>query len=568
MCGISGIFNFKGQIVEISVLKNMSDIMAHRGPDGDGFWINDGANIGFAHRRLAIIDLSDAGKQPMHYNDRYTITYNGEIYNYIELRKDLEKAGYHFRTHSDTEVILASFDFKKEKCVEDFDGMFAFAIWDKKERKLFCARDRFGEKPFHYYLDNERFVFASEIKSIFKANVRNEIESSKVDMYLSQGESVFYDSTFFKNICKLPPAHYAYVQYGKISIHSYYSIHTEDKNSYKSDAEYAERFLELFTTSLKRRMRSDVPIGSSLSGGLDSSGIVSVLHKINPNLDYKLFSARFNDPEKDEGKWMQMVVDQVKHPHYNIWVTPELILENIEDIVWHHEIPVGSTSVCAHYLLMDVIKEQNTKVILDGQGADEILAGYGHYRHVYLYNELYNLRINNFFKQKKIYKSLYGKKISTGYIPIVSLYLSKLLYPGKDDTPLYRSLKAWLKHDTVFNLPLLLQFSDRNSMSHGIEARLPFLFHELVDFVMSLPVNQIYRDAITKVVFRNAIRGIAPEPIVNRMDKLGFAPPQDKWMQHFGIPEKNELTEQGYSQSSYPWRNYITHTFLKVAKTM
>lgn len=568
MCGIAGIFNFNHQPVELSTLKNMSDAIAHRGPDGDGFWINDATNIGFAHRRLAIIDLSNAGNQPMHYNNRYTITYNGEIYNYIELRRDLEKAGYHFTTHSDTEVILASYDFKKEKCVEEFDGMFAFSIWDNKEKKLFCARDRFGEKPFHYYLDNDRFVFGSEIKAIFRAGVKNEIDSEKIDSYLTQGESEFYDATFFKGIQKLPHSHYAYVQNGKISIHSYYTINIEQKHSFKTDEEYAERFSELFTTSLKRRMRSDVPIGSSLSGGLDSSGIVSMLHKIDPNLNYKLFSARFDDPEKDEGKWMQLVVDQVKHPHFNMWVTPELILDRIEEIVWHHEVPVGSTSVCAHYLLMDVIKEQNTKVILDGQGADEILAGYGHYRYTHLYDELYNLKFNSFFKQKKIYKSLYGKNINTGYIPIVNLFLSKILYPGKEDTPFYRSLKAWLKHDTVFSLPLLLQFSDRTTMSHGIEARLPFLFHELVDFVMSLPVNQIYRDALTKVVFRNAIKGVAPEPIVNRMDKLGFAPPQDKWMQHFGIPEKNELTEQGYSPSSYPWRNYITHTFLKVAKKM
>ncbi len=568
MCGISGVFNFNGQPVKLNILKDMADSMAHRGPDGDGFWINESHDLGFAHRRLAIVDLSDQGKQPMHYNDRYTITFNGEIYNYLELRKDLEKVGYQFKTHSDTEVILAAFDFKKERCLDDFDGMFAFAIWDEREKRLFCARDRFGEKPFHYYFDDNTFVFSSEIKSIYRAGVRKEVDADKVNIFLATGESEFYDQTFFKNIQKLPQAHYSWIQNGKMSLHRYYNVIQEEKHSYRNDSEYSERFTELLTISLKRRMRSDVPIGSSLSGGLDSSGIVSLLHKIDPTLDYKLFSARFNDPNKDEGKWMQYVVDQVKHPHHNIWVEPEAILENINDILWHHESPIGSTSVCAQYLLMDVIKEQNTKVILDGQGADEILAGYGHYRYMYLYDELYNYQFKNYFNQKKIYKSIYGLDLNTGYFPVINLYLSKLLYPGKSNTPLYRSMKEWLKFDTTYNLPLLLSYADRNSMSHGIEVRLPFLFHELVDYALSLPVSQIYRDSVTKVVFRNALKNVAPEPIVNRMDKLGFAPPQDKWMQHFGIAEHNELKEQGFSYSSNPWRNYITHKFLEMAKSL
>lgn len=566
MCGIAGIISFSDKPVSSEQLISMSEVLRHRGPDGDGVWINAQKNVGLVHRRLAIIDLSDAAAQPMHFNDRYTIVYNGEIYNYIELRKNLEKQGYLFRTQSDTEVILASYDFKGEKCLSDFDGMFAFAIWDNKTRSLFVARDRFGEKPLFYYYDKEQFVFASEIKALTKTGINAEVNRASVDLFLRENRSNFETNTFFSNIHKIPRSHYGILHAGKLSIHRYYNLEYKTQIRYHNDEDYAGHFRELFELSLKRRLRSDVPVATSFSGGLDSSGIVCMLHKMHPELNYTLFSARFDDSEKDEGKWMKYVTDNVHFPQVNKWIDPDEISEVIEKIVYHCELPVGSTSVCAQYLLMENINKNGVKVILDGQGADEMLGGYGHYRYHYLNDWLYQFKIGAYYREKESYRNLYGKKLPTGIIPKLKLYLSKVIYPGKVDTPLYKSFKTALKDDMVNDLQLLLTYSDRNSMAHGIETRLPFLFHELVEYVFSLPKEQIYRSSITKYIYRNAMKSVIPDEIRLRKDKLGFAPPQDKWMHKFSLPSDSQLQKEGYALSENPWRNYIAEVFLKVAK--
>ncbi|HNU48939.1 MAG TPA: asparagine synthase (glutamine-hydrolyzing), partial [Bacteroidia bacterium] len=308
MCGIVGIFNFQHKPVDLSVLKKMSDTIFYRGPDGEGIWNNEHGNLGLAHRRLAIIDLSDRARQPMHYLGRYTIVYNGEIYNYPELKAGLEKKGYQFVSHSDTEVILAAFDNKREKCLEDFDGMFAFAIWDNQLQQLFLARDRFGEKPLRYYMDSERIVFASEVKALFKAGVPKKVSKEKMGNFLENNVAIYNTETFFEGIKKLPHGHYAFVQNGKIDIHEYYRL--QYKNTvFMDDHEYAEEFRRLFFLSVNRRLQSDVPVATSFSGGLDSSGIVCTMHQLREKVDYKLFSARFGDDVKDEGKWMKHITE-------------------------------------------------------------------------------------------------------------------------------------------------------------------------------------------------------------------------------------------------------------------
>ncbi|MBS1764281.1 MAG: asparagine synthase (glutamine-hydrolyzing) [Bacteroidetes bacterium] len=565
MCGIAGLISFSSKPVSSEQLNKISEIIKHRGPDGEGFWINSRQNVGLAHRRLAIIDLSEDAAQPMHYNNRYTIVFNGEIYNYIELRSSLEKNGYRFRTQSDTEVILAAYDYKGEKCLADFDGMFAFAIWDNKTEKLFIARDRFGEKPLFYYFDKDQFVFASEIKALTKSGFKTEVNRESVNLYLNENMSNFETETFFKNIHKLPRSHYATISDGKLTIHRYYDLNYNTVIRYKTDDEYSEHFKELFELSIKRRLRSDVPVATSFSGGLDSSGIVCMLHKMYPELNYTLFSARFDDNAKDEGKWMKLITDNIHFKQVNKWIEPDEIKEKIEKIVYHCELPIGSTSVCAQYLLMEHIKNSGVKVILDGQGADEMLAGYGHYRYHYMNEWLYNFKIREYFKEKESYKQLYGQKLPTGVIPKLKLYLSKVIYPGQEETPLYKSFKAVLRDDMINDFQLLLTFSDRNSMAHGIEVRLPFLYHELVEYVFSLPKEQIYRNSVTKYIYRNAMKSIIPDEVRLRKDKLGFAPPQDKWMHKFTAPANGRIKEQGYSLSDNPWRNYITEVFLKVA---
>lgn len=245
MCGIAGIINFQHKPVDLSVLKQMSDTISYRGSDGEGVWMNEQKNLGLAHRRLAIIDLSEEARQPMHYLGRYTIVYNGEIYNYLELKADLEKKGYQFVSHSDTEVILAAFDNKREKCLEDFDGMFAFAIWDNKLQQLFLARDRFGEKPLRYYMDSERLVFASEIKALFKAKVPKKVSKEKMENFLENNVSIYNTETFFDGIKKLPHGHYAIVQNGKIDIREYYRLQYRNIVA-MNDHECAEEFRRLF----------------------------------------------------------------------------------------------------------------------------------------------------------------------------------------------------------------------------------------------------------------------------------------------------------------------------------
>ena len=266
----------------------MTDALAHRGPDAEGTWMN--ATTALGNRRLSIIDLSNAGTQPMHYIDRYTIIHNGEIYNYVELKEELQKKGYSFFSKTDTEVVVASYDCWKEECVDHFDGMFAFAVWDEKEKELFAARDRFGEKPFFYVIDHEQFIFASEMKALWAAGIERKVNLKLLFNYLTIGyvdNPNIPEETFFENISKLPAA--SFLKYSKLndprltggqelSITNYWDLEIENENKKITDTEAIEQFGSLFQRSVKRRLRSDVPIGTSLSGGLDSSSIIATLH--------------------------------------------------------------------------------------------------------------------------------------------------------------------------------------------------------------------------------------------------------------------------------------------------
>jgi len=282
MCGIAGILSTSSEIIPEVHLQKMTRAIAHRGPDGEGLWGNEKGTVLFGHRRLAIIDLSNAAVQPMHYLSRYTIVHNGEIYNYIELRELLEDKGYQFNSRSDTEVILAAYDLWKEDCLKYFDGMFAFAIWDEKEQQFFAARDRFGEKPFYYY-ENERYLFfASEMKALWAIGVEKIIEEKMLLNYLALGHvqnSADKEQTFFKDVFSLPPAHFFQYQphAQKLIVKKYWRVDKEIRIDITA-ADAIEKFNHLFTESVNKRLRSDVAVGTSLSGGLDSSTILSTIH--------------------------------------------------------------------------------------------------------------------------------------------------------------------------------------------------------------------------------------------------------------------------------------------------
>lgn len=541
MCGIAGIYSYSKKSIELEELKGMTKVIIHRGPDGEGHWINETRNVGFGHRRLAIIDLTDKGHQPMHYiGNRYTITFNGEIYNYIELRKFLKKEGYNFNSDSDTEVILALYDLRREDCLSDLDGMFAFAIWDEVEQTLFCARDRFGEKPFHYYNDGKRFIFASEIKQFWALNIRKEVKEEQILEYINDGfinDDTIPGSTFYHGICKLDAAHYLIIKNGSTpKISKYWDINLKGAKFLGSIEEAAEKFLLLLTNSIKIRLRSDVPVGSSLSGGLDSSAIVMLIDSIKrENVIQNTFSARFKNFVKDEGVHIKKVVESCKrlNAHY-IWPDQNYFEKVIDKVIFHQDEPFGSVSIIAQYSVMELAKQNGVTVLLDGQGADEYLAGYLPFYLTYL-NQLYYTESSDYADEFKSYNNFHSailpyKSINGNETLRMKLGRYKKSIFGLPK-PYSNALQNELyKHLTMDGLQDLLRYADRNSMAHSREIRLPFLSHELVEFAFSLPDNYKLKSGWTKYILRKSMENILPSSICWRTDKIGYEAPQIEWM--------------------------------------
>ena len=549
MCGIAGILKFTGEFVTIDELKKITDIIRHRGPDNDGFWINSPKNLGFGHRRLSIIDLSDNGKQPMHYsNGRYTITYNGEIYNYIELKKTLQSKGYLFQSDCDTEVLLALYDFRKEACLDDLDGMFAFAIWDEDTRELFCARDRFGEKPFHYYCDERQFVFGSEIKQFWEFGISKKVSEKRIDAYLEAGlidDENDITSTFYDNIKRLDAAHYLIIKENKIMIRKYWSIDLSKKFTDSLQAA-SEKLEELLTESISLRLRSDVPVGSSLSGGIDSSTIVMLIDKLKGSEQKQTsFSARFKNFDKDEGKYIQSVIAACRNiePYYT-WPDEKYFLENFDKINFCQDEPYGSSSIVAQYAVMELAAKNNVTVLLDGQGADEYFAGYPPYYNVYINQLFFNNRAayNNEIQLAEHYANTQVKEIRESLRMKIGRFRRTILsqeMPYSTD-----ALQNKLLFDTTSaGLKILLRYADRNAMAHSREVRLPFLSHKLVEFVFSLPDNYKLHGGWTKYVLRKSMDKLLPQNICWRKDKIGYASPQNSWLHS---PEmKEEIIRAG-----------------------
>jgi asparagine synthase (glutamine-hydrolysing) len=582
MCGIAGIVS-KSNRVQIQELKAMTDIIYHRGPDGDGHWINEIGNVGFGHRRLSIIDLSNHASQPMHFgNGRYTITFNGEIYNYLELRQDLLQKGITFSSNSDTEVLLALYAQKGAACLEELDGMFAFAIWDDLEKVLFCARDRFGEKPFHYAFSNDgKFVFSSEIKQLFEVGISRKC-NQKILFNFFESNHVLHDprcpeETFYQEVNRLEPAHYMIVTPDLIVVKKrYWDLNMDSENTEISIQEAADKFHELLLQSVKLRLRSDVPVGSSLSGGLDSSTIVCLIDKLNDNqtIAQKTFSARFKNFERDEGKFMQIVIDSTNaEPHFT-FPDEQKFVSDFKKVCWHQEEPFGGPSVFAQWEVMKLAKQENVTVLLDGQGADESLAGYHYFFHTYL-NELkrnqsllyeselnaYRSRHNPNYgleqsissakqqsfedKLKDLIRPIYRtfrpikQEVPSGHVPD---FLNKEFtsqFESEEKLPEHTGgLKEQLYvNNCVIGLNNLLRFADRNSMAFSREMRLPFLSHQVVEFLFSLPNEFKIQDGWTKYIMRKAFEPILPKEITWRVDKIGYEPPQSRWMENKEIKD-------------------------------
>jgi asparagine synthase (glutamine-hydrolysing) len=566
VCGIAGIISKNKNEVTQQRLTAMAAAMAHRGPDGEGVFINKTENIGLAHRRLAILDLSGAATQPLHYLNRYTIIHNGELYNYIEIKDQLIKKGYSFKTQTDTEVIVAAYAAYGEACLQEFDGMFAFAVWDEQEQLLFAARDRFGEKPFYYYFDEDQFCFASELKGLWAIGIPKEMNHSMLCLYLGLGYTSIPlqpEITFYKNIFSLPPSHFLKMGlYGEIEIQNYWDIDKETQIVI-SENDAIEKFTELFTTSLKRRLRSDVTIGTSLSGGLDSSSIVAFLKQLNIT-QYSTFSAVFPGYSQDESMYINKVKENFQIQNFQTTPTAQNFEDDFHKLLMTQEMPFNSASVYAQYKVFELAKQQNVTVLIDGQGADETIGGYTKYIHWYL-QELWQQDKAAFAEAKKalltnnVPFSWGVKNIFATWFPAPATnQLEKKAvnqlkwhnYLNQDyieanfsrlfiHKPLVKKLNDMLYYNTMqFGLEELLRYADKNAMAHGVEVRLPFLNHELVQFVFSLPTQYKIKEGFQKYILRKSVDKILPYEITWRKDKVGYEPPQEQWLQYAKLIEK------------------------------
>ncbi|HMO32861.1 MAG TPA: asparagine synthase (glutamine-hydrolyzing) [Lacibacter sp.] len=574
MCGISGVLSPNPSLVTPDRLGQMTNALAHRGPDGEGHWINTGGTTGLGHRRLSVVDLSPEAGQPFHYLGRYTLVYNGELYNHPELREELQQQGFSFRTRSDTEVLAAAYACWGADCLQRFDGMFAFALWDEQEQLLFAARDRFGEKPFYYFYDGEQLLFASECKALWAAGVLKSWNHLLLLSYLANGHTqnaVDASLTFYKDVYAIPPGHYAsfHLPRRELLVNLYWDLDKQQQQAIP-EQEAVEQFRHLFRTSVQRRLRSDVPVGTSLSGGLDSSSIVATiceqLQAASGSWKATAFTATFPGFEKDESSYAAEVAAQLQLQHHTVTPSLEGFFADFERLCHHQEQPFGSASVYAQYKVMELAKENGVTVLLDGQGADETLAGYTRYVHWYL-QELVGRFRYGFAMQERI-------RLQQNSIPFewgLPNYLAAL-FPVVANAHLEEVerkkilVHPHLRHDyaaehydkfySIYKPPVsrlndilyfttmqqglgeLLHYADRNSMAHGRELRLPFLSHELVEFVFSLPAWYKIRDGFPKWLLRQAMDGKLSDRIVWRTDKVGYEPPQRQWMEHPALRER------------------------------
>ena len=538
MCGIIGQFCFghhpdKGfNHPDKELITRMSSILAHRGPDADGTYFDN--IVGLAHRRLSIIDLSKEANQPMFNENRnLVIVYNGEIYNYLQLKEILIKCGHEFRSNSDTEVILHAYEEWGVNCLTHFNGMWAFAIWDNKKEILFCARDRFGIKPFYYTFDKKSLIFASEIKALLTNPKFGTIPNDPaINLFLSSGILDHNNKTMFKGIYQILPSHAFVINNNTIKHFKYcYLDINSDTTSIVSDENVAHNVIRLLKKSINNHLMSDVPVGTCLSGGIDSSTIARIINEKHELQN--TFSACFTDNKFDESNYIDIATKNTNIEPFFIEPNPDELLKNIEHLIYTQDEPFGSLSIYAQYCVMK-LAHGKCKVLLDGQGADELLAGYLAYQYNYIkelikrkewivaFGELYGTLTEHY---TFYYYALKQVLVRSNRKHLLKNYIKTDRYGGTFDKLLYNEL-------FINNLPALLHYEDRNSMAFSIEARVPYLDVEFVNYIASLPYDQKIRMGRTKFTLRNAIKDIVPDEIRNRTDKMGFVTPEESWMKY------------------------------------
>jgi asparagine synthase (glutamine-hydrolysing) len=568
MCGICGIIDFDYELnVSQHNMDRMVNKLAHRGPDASGLWIS--GRVGLGHTRLSIIDLSKAANQPMSNEDgSIWITYNGEVYNFQELRNELEAKGHRFKSKSDTEVIIHLYEERGIDCVKFLRGMFAFGLWDEVKQILFLARDRLGQKPLYYYIDNEKLLFASEIKAITASGLMDTSpDYEALYQYLCLGY-VPHPKTGFEDINKLPPGHRLIVDDADVRIERYWSL---EKNTNRSELlaeeEAGQRLIDLLEEATRIRLVSDVPLGVLLSGGIDSNAVVAMMSRCSGQI--KTFTIGFEEDLYDERKEAKFLADILSTDHHEMVVRPNII-HTLPKIVGAYDEPFADPSVIPSYCVAEMARS-HVKVVLNGDGGDENFAGYGEYIQGFVGTLLTNMppsagvflsKILNLKKPGKVkslsqvlalsgrspatifshlrlitpltfldallnpdYKKLVGNVDPVGHLVE---YYEKLDKGDTVNTMLAVDRKTLLPDDLLFKI-------DVATMSHGLEARSPFLDHHLVEFVAGLPGNLKLRGFKKKYILKEAMKDILPPQILKRRKK-GFDVPVGRWL-------KNELNE-------------------------
>jgi asparagine synthase (glutamine-hydrolysing) len=577
MCGICGKLYFDTQRqVDSSLIASMSSVLQHRGPDDHGTYV--AGPVGLGHQRLSIIDTSAAGHQPMTNEDKSIwIVFNGEIYNFAELRGELEKKGHHFASHTDTETILHLYEEQDIYCLQKLRGMFAFAIWDMRKQRLFMARDRVGKKPLVYTVADGAFIFASELKALIQdPAVPAPVNYEAIHHYLTY-QYVPSPCTIFHGMYKLPPAHYLTVERGKVSTKRYWNLSYADKLQLPRVRDYAELFMDVFTEAVSIRLRSDVPLGAFLSGGLDSSATVAVMSRLT-NRPVKTFSIGFDEPEYNETNYAALVAKRFQTEHTEFIVRPDA-LNILPKLVWYYNEPFADSSAIPTYYVSKLTREHVT-VALNGDGGDESFAGYERY----IADKLagYYEKLPAFIREKIIRRSLSLlphqenrrrllrrlKRFVNGiadtaerryvrwvcafdnemkkdlYTPafvekmasVDSVNLVVNWYAQADaqnflDKTLYVDVMSYLPDDLLVKV-------DIASMANSLEARSPFLDHRLMEFAASLPPELKLKGLQSKYLLKQAFSSVLAPEILDRR-KMGFGVPLDRWL-------RNELRELTY----------------------
>ncbi|WP_312304235.1 asparagine synthase (glutamine-hydrolyzing) [Chryseobacterium sp.] len=559
MCGIAGIIYKDGTSVTKEILIKMTDKMLHRGPDAEGFYIKE--NLGFGHRRLAIIDPSNSANQPFLLNNK-VLTFNGAIYNYIELRTELEKEGYSFSSNSDTEVLIASYDFWGEKCVERFNGMWAFAIFDAEKNKIFCSRDRFGVKPFYYYTDEKKMIFASEIKPILEIESITEVNIQVMVQFIAVNLTEQTHETFFKDIYKLPGSHNLVycLDTNTFEIYQYYDIKFHKEISELNLEESVKLFQQELERSVKLRLRSDVKIGTALSGGLDSSYLAAVASNIySEKTEQKLnvISVGSENPGNDESSYSKIVSNHLLLNQHLIYPDKKVFEENMLKVITMQEEPFQGLSIYMQSFLMSETHKSGIKVLLDGQGADEILLGYSRYTAAYIRNHNLSKNINFLLKIRSHYDiSMLKGILSYLYFSVFFIRKLRILFRGRGLKTKYRKnidftlMKNLTKsYSNIFKMqrielfwaqiPELLRFEDKNSMAFSVETRLPFLDYKFVETCLSINNHFKIHQGWSKYILRRSMMGKLPDTITWRKRKIGFEAPTEEWW-----PYSDEILEK------------------------